>query len=388
MTTTRKLASIRRIKQLVEIPGAERIEIALVDGWQTVVQKGQFKEGELAVFCEIDSFIPTALAPFLTGAGKPPSEYNGVQGERLKTTKRMKQLSQGLLLSLESCKPYLTAKLSEFEEGDNLSAALGIQKWEAAEEKVSNGSNQLASKTRSFPYFLRKTDQERIQNYGHMVAQNLDTEFEVTVKKDGSSMTVFMVVPSSQYYKDAKEMIQGKPTLWNRLKQFVLRRPDQPVIGICSRNLLLNAEGSGNFHKAAEDVISEMLAGPVNRSYAVQGEVVAPDIQGNYEKVKEVEFHIFDIFDIENQNYLLPEDRQYMLATDLMFLRSATVVDQGTLRNILQLKEGEDPVQKALVYASGQGDNPGVMREGVVFKAKDKDFSFKAISNEYLLHKG
>jgi len=63
-------------------------------------------------------------------------------------------------------------------------------------------------------------------------------------------------------------------------------------------------------------------------------------------------------------------------------------VDKGTLRNILQLKEGEDPVQKLLTYASGEGDNPGVMREGVVLKAMDKDFSFKAISNEYLLHKG
>ncbi len=385
MTTTRKLASIRRIKQLVEIPGAERIEIALVDGWQTVVQKGQFKEGELAVFCEIDSFIPTALAPFLTGAGKPPSEFNGVQGERLKTTKRMKQLSQGLLLKTHGL---IGIKDLAQMEGDDVTEALGIQKWEPAEEKASNGGGQMPSKTRSFPYFLRKTDQERIQNYGHMVAQNLDTEFEVTVKKDGSSMTVFMVVPGSQYYKDAKEMIQGKPTLWGRIKQFFLRRPDEPVFGICSRNLLLTAEGNSNFHKAAEDVILELMELPLNRSLAIQGEVVAPDIQGNYEKVNEVEFHIFDIFDIESQEYMLPEERQGHMLDYFMFLRGATVVDQGTLRDILQLKEGEDPVQKALVYASGQGDNPGVMREGVVFKAKDKDFSFKAISNEYLLHKG
>lgn len=383
--TTRKLATIRRIKQLLPIAGADRIEIALVDGWQVVVKKGEFKEGALAVYFEIDSWVPNTIAPFLTGEGKPPKEYNGVQGERLKTIKLRKQLSQGLLLPLS----VLGREEVGYTEGTNVTERLGIQKWEAAEEvNEKRGGNQMASKTRSFPHFLRKTDQERVQNFGHMIAQNLDTEFEVTVKKDGSSMTVFMVVPGSEYYQDAKEMIHGKPSLWSRLKQFVLRRPDEPVFGICSRNLLLNSEGNSNFHKAAEDVILELMDMPLNRSIAIQGEVVAPDIQGNYEKVNGVEFHIFDIFDIEKQEYMLPEERQGHMLDYFMFLNHATVVDQGTLRNILQLKDGEDPVQKALVYASGEGDNAGVMREGVVFKAKNKDFSFKAISNEYLLHKG
>lgn len=381
---SRKLASIQRVKEIIEIPGATNIELAVINGWQTVVQKNQFKKDELAVFCEIDSFIPTALAPFLTGPGKPPSEYNGVQGERLKTTKRMKQLSQGLLLPLDVM--VSVAVISELTEGTDVTERLGIQKWEPAEEaNEKRGGNQMASKTRSFPYFLRKTDQERIQNYGHMVAQNLDTEFEVTVKKDGSSMTVFRVDPDSQYYKDAKEMVHGKPSLWSRIKQFVLRRPEQPVFGMCSRNVLLSLEGESNFHIAAAHPLAFMRS-MAKGTFAVQGEVVAPDIQGNYEKVNGVEFHLFDLFNIEPQTYALPEDRQQF--AQIAGIRHATMVDQGTLRDILQLKEGEDPVQKALVYASGQGDNPGVMREGCVFKAKDKDFSFKAISNEYLLHKG
>jgi hypothetical protein len=36
----------------------------------------------------------------------------------------------------------------------------------------------------------------------------------------------------------------------------------------------------------------------------------------------------------------------------------------------------------------GDGAAPGVMREGVVLKAMDKDFSFKVVSNHYLLAKG
>ena len=40
-----------------------------------------------------------------------------------------------------------------------------------------------------------------------------------------------------------------------------------------------------------------------------------------------------------------------------------------------------------LAYAEGPGKNPGVKREGVVFKSNKTDFSFKAISNSYLLNK-
>jgi len=49
----------------------------------------------------------------------------------------------------------------------------------------------------------------------------------------------------------------------------------------------------------------------------------------------------------------------------------------------------EELIANALKYAEGPGDNEGVMREGVVFKSfNDPNFSFKAISNSYLLKKG
>ena len=55
---SRKLASIQRIWKIEPIEGADRIELAYVLGWQCVVNKGQFKPMDLAVYFEIDSFIP------------------------------------------------------------------------------------------------------------------------------------------------------------------------------------------------------------------------------------------------------------------------------------------------------------------------------------------
>lgn len=100
LDTKRKLACVKRIDDLLPIEGADKIEVAVVGGWKVVVKKGDFKKGELAVYLEIDSWVPTEVAPFLTKSGHEPKEYNGVKGERLRTVKLKKQISQGLLLPI------------------------------------------------------------------------------------------------------------------------------------------------------------------------------------------------------------------------------------------------------------------------------------------------
>ena len=94
----RKLASVRVIKQLSPIEGADRIEVATVDGWEVVVKKGEFKVGDSCVYFEIDSWVPHEVAPFLTKEGKEPAEYKGVKGQRLRTIKLRGQISQGLVI--------------------------------------------------------------------------------------------------------------------------------------------------------------------------------------------------------------------------------------------------------------------------------------------------
>ena len=96
----RKLASIREITEIRPIPDADAIECAIVGGgWPVVVKRGDFSPGDLAVYFEIDSWIPHKLAPFLS-KGKKPREYNGVKGERLRSVRLRGALSQGLLLKV------------------------------------------------------------------------------------------------------------------------------------------------------------------------------------------------------------------------------------------------------------------------------------------------
>ncbi len=89
--TERKMATVRKIIEINPIPDADAIEVAVVDGWKVVVKKDEFNVNDIVVYCEIDSWIPFDLAPFLS-KGKEPREYNGVKGERLKTVKLRGQI--------------------------------------------------------------------------------------------------------------------------------------------------------------------------------------------------------------------------------------------------------------------------------------------------------
>lgn len=104
--TDRKLASIQRIAEIKPIPDADRICAYRIQDWFVVDAVGKYQVNSLVVFLEIDSWVPTELAPFLS-KGKEPKEYMGIKGERLKSIKLRRQISQGLILSLDTVVQYL-----------------------------------------------------------------------------------------------------------------------------------------------------------------------------------------------------------------------------------------------------------------------------------------
>ncbi len=336
----RKLASIRRIDAIRPIPGADAIECAQVGGWTVVVKRGEYTAGDLAVYCEIDSWIPNSLAPFLS-RGQPPREYDGIPGERLRSVRLRGQLSQGLLLPLD---PTCNAIVSELFEGLDVSVPLGIVKWEAPIPA------QLAGEVRgAFPGFIPKTDQERVQNLSTELADWSQRQlcWEVTEKLDGSSMTV--------YYRDGE-------------------------VGVCSRNLELRDTESNTLWQVAhrEGIVSCLL--DLRFNVAVQGELIGEGIQGNPYRLRGQSFRVFDVYLIDQGRYMLPQERQDWC--ELNELQTVpvlmhTLTDTGTT------------VEGLLVSAEGASElNERAEREGLVFKCMSENLSFKAISNRFLLKGG
>ena len=332
----RKMASVRKIDAVGPIEGADAIEVATVGGWKVVVKKDEFKAGDFAVYCEIDSWIPTEIAPFLS-KGKEPREFEGVKGERLRTVKLRNQLSQGLLL------PY--AVLGRIAgEGEDVSEELNIKKWEMAVPV------QLAGQVRgNFPTAIPKTDQERAQNLvKEIVAANeASVKFEITEKLEGSSMTCYLI--DSEF-------------------------------GVCSRNLDLKRDENNSFWATAirEDIEAKMRE--VGDNFAIQGELIGPGIQGNIYKLTKTEFYVFDVYDVAQGRYLNPSERQALI--QVMGLKHVPIVAYAaSLYDTLGITD----IPQLLKFAEGKSTLFNTEREGIVFKETNGGMTFKAISNKYLL---
>lgn len=398
--TERKLARVVIIDDVLEHPNADQLELAIVGGWQCCVKKGDFSGSDPAVYCEVDSMLPLDNPAFAFLESKHNYTRDGVRYARIKTIKLRKELSQGILFPISLLHG---TGVGEIRNDMDVTKALGIIKYEPAEDESSekesprvggNVFSRLLAKhrkhTAGFPSFIPKTDQERIQNMAQRWVQCADSgeEFEVTYKLDGSSMTA--------YYKDG-------------------------VVGVCSRNrgLPLHREEWGFKRQLLEwcdafvrynerrkwwamprfpkwlkgcdpesnhfttifygQRMPERLAAAANMfgfNIAVQGELVAPSIQQNFEGVERPEYFVYNVFNIDKQEYVLPEEAQA-----IVFAMGLEYVPVFHWR----FSAKGHSVQDLLGMADGPSGLNGKYREGLVFKSLIRDFSFKVISNNYLL---
>ena len=88
----RELAYVVLIDSITPIKGYDRVELAHVGGWTIVVGKGEFKAGDPAIYFEIDSQLPE-VEPFTN------MEFLAKKHYKVKTQKMCQSLSQGLLMS-------------------------------------------------------------------------------------------------------------------------------------------------------------------------------------------------------------------------------------------------------------------------------------------------
>lgn len=333
----RKLASLRKIEAIYPIPGADNICKYSVGGWGVVDTIGKYRLNEKVIFVEVDAWIPHSLAPFLS-KGKEPRDYKGVAGEKLRSIKLRGTLSQGLLLPVSTrdlVHGLVVGALCDV--GDDVTEVLGIQLWEREIPA------QLAGMAKgNFPSFIRKTDQERIQNLTKEYEQYKQYPMEVTEKLEGSSLTIYF---------------------------------NKGEFGVCSRNLELKETADNTLWKAANRYNLRENMTALGLNIAIQGELVGAGIQGNIYGIHDFDFYAYDVFDIDKQEYF-PADDRYAIV-DSLGLKHVPFLGHNwhyttTVQELLEMADG-----KSLL-------NPKQNREGIVLKALDGSFSFKAISNLYL----
>lgn len=354
----RHLASVRKISKITPIDGADAIVLVQVDGWQCVAKKEEFEVDDLCVYFEIDSFLP--LRPqYEHIRSRAYKKMGDKEGIRIKTIKLRGQLSQGLALPVDMfIDDFADSKYDEDQElgeffypGADLTEFLSVEKY----EKLLP-TDLVGQAAGNFPSFIPKTYQERCQNIPYQIFElHKDDRYEITLKCDGSSFTGFK-------YNDST--------------------------GVCSRNyeLKINDENNTNafVRMFVDSRLQEVLAG-FDRNIAIQGELMGPGVQRNRENLSSAKLMVFDIYDIDRSEKLKSHDRLHLLAQ----LRAAGISEAISHVPIIESSAtladlGITDISSLLAYADRPSINHAIA-EGLVFKSLDSDFTFKVISNRYLL---
>lgn len=378
----RKLASIQRIREIRPIEGADAIELAIINSWQVVVAKNVgHKVGDLVVYCEIDSYLPIREEFEFLRKSSYKKMSDGSEGFRLKTIKLRGQVSQGLLMPLSVFEGYeyrvsenllnenpalepnrtviSPADMIELVEGTDVTEVLGIVKYEPPVPA------ELAGKVKGyFPSFLRKTDEERVQNLTEEYENWKLTsahQFYITEKLDGSSATF--------YVKDGEFGVCSR--------NLELAEPEEFVPGmVMCEDGIERPKQENTFWKVAReiDIKKKLLA--LDRNICLQGELIGEGVQKNPYKLKGQTVRFYNAFDIDKQERL--NVRDFVTIIELLGYETVPIISHAFLL--------PDSIEELLKQAEGKSVlNKDTEREGLVIRSYDTKISFKAISNKFLL---
>lgn len=334
----RKLAYIAIIDDINPIKDADRIELASINGWNVIVGKNEFRVGEKVIFCEIDSFLP--VEPDFEFLRKSSYKMlpSGQDGFRLRTVKMKGVVSQGLVLPLSSL--HMRYYFGDFTIGTDVSEVLGITKYEKPIPVTMAGKVKS-----SFPHFIPRTDEERIQNVRLDQLSN-PRMYYITEKLDGTSFTAY-----------------------NFNGEF----------GVCSRNLELKIDDDNVYVGVAAEY--DLKTKLFDLNLAIQGEILGPGIQGNKYKISKPILYVFGIYDIDAKTYL--DFETVKMFCKLNKLNTVPFID----KKIIAVMDRQG-INEILSGADGYSVlNDKTKREGLVYKSftEEGTFSFKVISNTFLL---
>jgi RNA ligase (TIGR02306 family) len=335
MNTDRKLASVVKIVDIQPSPGADAIVVAIVKGWKVVVKVNEYKVGDLAVYYEIDSFLP--IRPQFEFLRKSSFKRMGSnEGFRLKTIRLRGQISQGLLTPIPE-------GITNPKEGDDLTEALGIVKYEPPIPAQLDGKIKG-----TFPSFIPKTDEIRIQNFESEVGFSpVGERAYVTEKLDGTSFTCYF---------------------------------NNGVFGVCGRNWELSETSDNSLWRMANVLQLKEKMTKHGKNIALQGELIGAGINGNLYGLSDHKLYFFTGYDIDKGRRMFFDELEWVLFG--LQLQMVPVLEKY---GFVIPNEG-NIVDYMLRYAEGKSVlNMEVDREGVVVRGLEKEFSFKAISNTYLL---
>ena len=384
------LAYIVKIKDIREIPGADRIELATVMDYTVVVKKNEYKPGDFGLYVEVDSVLPDDAEKF------PFFEFLRDKKFKIKSMKLGKfgVISQGILFKPSDI------GLTNVKVGQDYTQQFKITEIVQDEEEAgltnnNKKDNWFIHKLMRYKWFRDwrkrhnvsetwdetfpgKSDEENVQKiYTEMYEKYANEEWVATEKLEGQNITIYT------------EEVNG---LFGKTKR----------VGVCSRTRELNKNGNGkNFW---ETVIREKLDEQIKNipgEWWCRGEHLGPGIQKNIYKLPRTTIRFFDFYRKEYYNDTKCSKVRKFRWVKLNFEESVAFAKQWNLPFVPILDEHYKLPKGGLneqgVYVSGsdimlqQSDMPTVFgndikhkREGFVLRLRnDYNVSFKVKNPNY-----
>lgn len=384
----RALAHIQLVHDIRPIEGADNIELVHVLGWTLIAKKGEFQEGDKAVYIEIDSQVPSNDERFAFLANK---HY------KIKTYKLNKfgVISQGLALPLSSFPELGNAEVNTditdalhitYAVPEDRSRKAHVDIWASLRNRrpdlfkkwwfrillkyrwghwiIDKIWGKKALKETAFPSeYCSKTDEERIQNMPYILEDK--TPYLVTEKIDGTSSTYVLVNHANPGKTPKYEFIVSS----RNVRQL---DPDQ----VCYHDVNVYWEMAQKYD--LKNVMIKMLEQLPHSTYIVlQGETYGEGLQGNKYKMDHRDIAFFNLIDSHNGKWDTSTARSFAAGFKLPWVPivSTEYVLPNTVDELLTAATGPSFV------------NPDVLREGWVIRRETENgiISFKAVSPEFLI---
>ena len=403
-TNERELCYVVQIDAIEPIIGSDNCEAAVVGGWRIMTRKGTFKPGDLAIYFEIDSKVPeTETFAFLE------KKHYKIKTQKYTFGGKGNFVSQGLLMhpidfgwTTEETGKFITIPDdgTQLEKGDFLTQRLGVtyaidadnkrkgsgpdkyKKMAARHKKIFSNPivkkimryslgrkimflffGKKKDKKGTWPLWVKKTDEERIQNLVSAIPTFVKEPWVATEKIDGTSTTFTM------------RGFGRKREFYVCSRNVVFDKPDKN----CFYDTNVYLEMSEKYHM--EDVLTSLMEKYKKTGIdfiTIQGETYGGNIQKRDYGMKEHDLAVFNvIFGYKDGT----TERLNPIAMKAL-MDNYLVPTVPIVSDCLTLPDSCD---KILLLAGGPSAIDGGMREGLVFRSFDGAKSFKAVDNNFLI---
>lgn len=265
------LARIEVIKEVINHPNADRLDIIRINEWQCVAQKGTISEGDVVVYFEIDAILPIEVESKIFGKDSKVRLSNS----RVKTIKLRGSVSQGLVVPTK----ILFDADKKFKVGKDLTKELGIGKYVPTPKKGSvlyvGGIRAAGTGNDNFAK-MRKPSQFKtvggFEGKGVMITEKIHgTSFVAGwIERESNSITKklnkFLFGKYEFCYRSMNVQLQKKDSIWNNTLN---------LFGLGKKN---NFESTVYGRTCIKYSLQEKLA----KGEVICGEIYGYGIQDNY----------------------------------------------------------------------------------------------------------